>query len=175
MIWLIRTMEPETGNAWMPWPLLQTLDPKLLHLAHCPGDLLEKAELPENQMKLPGTLIGEQARVHMFEEGLRESNSPEELGSLLRQSHGSSSEFFENSVPELDHLVDLLNEDDEVLGARLTGGGFEPPWPGQAKVSAREKARSIASAYERKWQVLPTFHTFSASRGAHCKDPLDKG
>ena len=155
---------------------LQTLDPKLLHLAHCPGDLLEKAELPENQMKRARHVIGEQARVRMFEEGLRESNSPEELGSLLRQSHGSSSELFENSVPELDHLVDLLNEDDEVLGARLTGGGFGGAalaWTSQG--FSEEKARSIASAYERKWQVLPTFHTFSASRGAHCKDPLDKG
>ena len=78
MIWLIRTMEPETGNAWM-LAALQTLDPKLLHLAHCPGDLLEKAELPENQMKRARHVIGER-QVHMFEEGL-ESNSPEELGS----------------------------------------------------------------------------------------------
>ena len=52
---------------------LQTLDPKLLHLAHCPGDLLEKAELPENQMKRARHVIGEQARVEQCSKRASES------------------------------------------------------------------------------------------------------
>ena len=155
---------------------LQTLDPRLKHLAHCPSKLLEKANLEEDILKRTRHVIGEQARVEQFEAGLRESKSPEMLGSLLRESHRSSSELFENSVPELDHLVHLLNEDSEVFGARLTGGGFGGAalaWTSQ--FFNEERAESIAQDYCTKWDIEPKFHTFSPSRGAHSRNPLDKG
>ena len=155
---------------------LQTLDPQLKHLAHCPSELLERANLEEDILKRTRHVIGEQARVEQFEAGLRESKSPEKLGSLLQESHRSSSELFENSVPELDHLVHLLNEDSEVFGARLTGGGFGGAalaWTSQS--FNEERAKSIAQAYCTKWDIEPRFHTFSPSRGAHSRDPLDKG
>ena len=155
---------------------LQTLDPRLKHLAHCPSKLLEKANLEEDILKRTRHVIGEQARVEQFEAGLRESKSPEMLGSLLRESHRSSSELFENSVPELDHLVHLLNEDSEVFGARLTGGGFGGAalaWTSQ--FFNEQRAESIAQDYFTKWDIEPKFHTFSPSRGAHSRNPLDKG
>jgi len=46
------------------------------------------------------------------------------LGRLLYASHRSSRTWFENSSPELDFLVDGLEEEKGVYGARLTGGGF---------------------------------------------------
>jgi galactokinase len=46
------------------------------------------------------------------------------VGRLLRASHQSSRELFENSCPELDFLVDHLVKLPGVYGARLTGGGF---------------------------------------------------
>lgn len=45
-------------------------------------------------------------------------------GELLTASHRSSQQWFENSTPELDFLVDQLVASPSVLGARLTGGGF---------------------------------------------------
>lgn len=45
-------------------------------------------------------------------------------GQLLYASHESSRDLFENSIPELDALVELLRGRDHVIGARLTGGGF---------------------------------------------------
>jgi len=46
------------------------------------------------------------------------------VGRLLLASHRSSRTWFENSVPELDFLVDCLEAEKGVYGARLTGGGF---------------------------------------------------
>jgi galactokinase len=46
------------------------------------------------------------------------------LGKLLFASHRSSRTWFENSSPELDFLVDGLESEKGVYGARLTGGGF---------------------------------------------------
>jgi galactokinase len=46
------------------------------------------------------------------------------VGKLLLASHRSSRTWFENSSPELDFLVDSLESEPGVYGARLTGGGF---------------------------------------------------
>jgi galactokinase len=45
-------------------------------------------------------------------------------GKLLTASHRSSQHLFENSTPSLDRLVDALEKQPAVYGARLTGGGF---------------------------------------------------
>jgi galactokinase len=46
------------------------------------------------------------------------------VGKLLLASHRSSRTWFENSCAELDFLVDSLETEAGVYGARLTGGGF---------------------------------------------------
>ena len=46
------------------------------------------------------------------------------VGKLLLASHRSSRTWFENSIPELDFLVDCLESEKGVYGARLTGGGL---------------------------------------------------
>jgi galactokinase len=46
------------------------------------------------------------------------------LGPLMRTSHASMRDDFEDSTPEIDLLVELGCREPGVLGARLTGGGF---------------------------------------------------
>lgn len=46
------------------------------------------------------------------------------FGELLRESHRSSVEYFENSCRELDRAVAAFERQPGVWGARLTGGGF---------------------------------------------------
>ncbi|HET9646416.1 MAG TPA: galactokinase [Burkholderiaceae bacterium] len=46
------------------------------------------------------------------------------FGRLMNASHDSLRDDYEVSVPELDRLVDLLQADKDVYGARLTGAGF---------------------------------------------------
>ncbi|MBU6454718.1 MAG: galactokinase [Cyanobacteria bacterium REEB67] len=47
-----------------------------------------------------------------------------EFGQLLNASHCSLRDDFEVSCPEIDQLVELSQQHDGVLGARITGGGF---------------------------------------------------
>jgi len=65
------------------------------------------------------------------------------FGALLRESHRSSAEYFENSCRELDLAVAAFERQSGVWGARLTGGGFG----GSALAIADEsRAEAIARA-----------------------------
>jgi galactokinase len=46
------------------------------------------------------------------------------FGLIMNESHASMRDDFQMSVPEIDHLVSLLQGHPDVYGARLTGGGF---------------------------------------------------
>ena len=68
-------------------------------------------------------VIDEIARVNLAVAALRAGDLAG-VGKLLLASHRSSHTWFENSTPELDFLVDQLEDEAGVYGARLTGGGF---------------------------------------------------
>jgi len=68
-------------------------------------------------------VIHEHRRVGLCEAALA-AGDRDEVGRLLFESHRSSSKYFENSIKQLDMLVDLLAAEEGVIGARLTGGGF---------------------------------------------------
>lgn len=68
-------------------------------------------------------VVGENQRVTEGSRLLR-AGQAEQFGELLYASHASSREFFWNSCPELDVLVELARSHPDCLGARLTGGGF---------------------------------------------------
>lgn len=67
--------------------------------------------------------IGENARVLKGRELLAQHQLAE-FGKLMFDSHESSRVFFENSCEELDTIVAAARDIPEVLGARLSGGGF---------------------------------------------------
>jgi galactokinase len=90
---------------------------------------LPDAELPR-AMALPEPLgrrvrhvLTENARVLATVRALREGDL-KALGPLLYASHASQRDDYEVSVPQIDLLVELAREEPDVLGARLTGGGF---------------------------------------------------
>lgn len=68
-------------------------------------------------------VVGEIQRVVFAERALEEDDLVQ-FGQYMFQSHESSRDFFRNSCPELDLLVDLARAHPGCLGARLTGGGF---------------------------------------------------
>jgi galactokinase len=66
---------------------------------------------------------------HVFTENRRvlqavECRDPKAFGELMNASHASLRDDYEVSTPELDLLVDLLQREPGVFGARLTGAGF---------------------------------------------------
>jgi len=52
------------------------------------------------------------------------NTSAREFGQLMNASHASLRDDFDVSVPSLNLLVDCLQQDERVFGARLTGAGF---------------------------------------------------
>ena len=111
-------------------------------------------------------IVGENARVREVEMALV-NNDLKAVGACLNQSHESSRINFENSIEELDTLVELLKLQPSVYGARLTGGGF-----GGAVMALTDnnfgqaQADLIAATFEAKYGLEPSiFHT-RAGNGA---------
>jgi galactokinase len=106
-----------------------------------------KKSLDTDIAKRAEHIVYEIDRVNRVRSLLAEGKSAE-AGKLLFESHASSRDLFENSVEELDYLVRILESMPDVLGARLTGGGFG----GAAMALAGEAftetyAESVAAAY----------------------------
>lgn len=81
---------------------------------------------PEASRALPSPLSG---RVrHVVTENARVlaalTAAAAEFGTLMNASHASQRDDYEVSVPAVDQLVDELQREPGVFGARLTGGGF---------------------------------------------------
>jgi galactokinase len=71
-------------------------------------------------------VVGENARVFRARVALAAGDAAE-FGALMNASHESSRLNFENSSPELDHLVGLARKIPGVLGSRLTEAALEGP------------------------------------------------
>ncbi len=115
-------------------------------------------------------VIGEIERVKKGAERLQEGDLVG-FGKLMYESHQSSIDNFENSCPELDLVVEACRKIPEVLGARLSGGGFG----GSVVILARpEHADLIASAlmpvYEDAFGHPCEVRPVRASIGAHLLD-----
>ena len=53
-----------------------------------------------------------------------QSNELHAFGKKMLETHKGLSELYEVSCPELDALVDMVKNNEDVLGARMMGGGF---------------------------------------------------
>ncbi len=84
---------------------------------------LQAKSLPEIQMKRARHVVTENARVWQAVECLKIKDM-KSLGKLFALSHASMRDDYEVSIPEIDLLVDLCQQETNVFGARLTGGGF---------------------------------------------------
>jgi len=109
-----------------------------------------KARLSERQYQCAYHIVGEIQRVVFGERALRDANFAQ-FGHYMFQSHESSRDFFKNSCPELDLLVELARTHRACLGARLTGGGFGGATINLvSRLEAEDFMKSVAERYERK-------------------------
>jgi galactokinase len=137
-------------------------------LADVTWEALEKASpsLDGKIAKRAEHIVGEISRVEAVKR-LLEEGELEEAGKLLFQSHASSRDLFENSIPELDYLVEILRSMPGVLGARLTGGGFGGAVMALAKQEfTKIYAESVASAYRGRFGEEPETLECHAADGA---------
>jgi galactokinase len=103
------------------------------------------ADLPEPLRRRARHVITENNRVLEAIQGVSASR----FGELMNASHASLRDDYEVSVAGLDHLVDLLQQQSDVFGARLTGAGF-----GGACVALVAAGKTAAIAQE----VLEQYH-----------------
>jgi galactokinase len=106
--------------------------------------------LPEPLGRRVRHVLTENARVLATVQALR-SGDLAALGPLLYASHASQRDDYEVSVPEIDLLVDLARSEPDVLGARLTGGGFGGSVVMLARTgSGAAAAARIAASYDKR-------------------------
>jgi galactokinase len=112
--------------------------------------------LPEPLGRRARHVIHDSARVRATVDAMRAGDLGT-MGELFRASHASMRDDYEVSTPEIDTLVALADGEPDILGARLTGGGFGGS---VVMVARREKgldaAARIAAAYAQKTGRTPT-------------------
>jgi galactokinase len=102
--------------------------------------------LPETTLRRARHVVNENSRTERAAEALRQGDLAL-VGRLMADSHNSLRDDYAVSCPELDLMVDLASSDPDVIGARMTGGGF-----GGCTVSLVERAgaeRFVASMQQR--------------------------
>lgn len=117
-----------------------------------------------------------QRALHVTEENRRvaqsisalEAGDLPALGKLLAASHESSRTLFENSVPELDFLVEQVLAQPGVFGARLTGGGFGGAVMAltDERFATQQGAAIVERAFADKFSIYPTIFHCRAGSGA---------
>jgi galactokinase len=139
-------------------PLLVDATPAMLAAA--------ETSLPRPAYKRARHVIDEIARVELAVAALAAGDLAA-VGKLLLASHRSSRTWFENSCPELDFLVDSLESEKGVYGARLTGGGFGGAVMALTSDAFGEKGvRRIAEAFLARFGARPDVLHARADDGA---------
>ena len=82
-----------------------------------------KDHLPEILRKRAGYVIAEDERVFQVVAALEKGNI-EAVGAILWRGHEGLRDEYQVSCVELDTLVDIAHSVEDVLGARMLGGGF---------------------------------------------------
>ena len=123
-----------------------------------PADLPRIDSLPEPLNRRARHVVTEDARVLEAVDALR-ADDLQKFGALLKASHASLRDDFQVSLAEIDWLVDTANNDPDVLGARLTGGGFGGAIlmlckPGAPPDTAQRVVTRYQQRYGKKAEVL---------------------
>lgn len=89
------------------------------------------------------------------------------LGNYLYQTHDGLQHRFEISCDELDFLVDFTREKEEILGARMMGGGFGGCTLNLIKSSYREQfGKEVSEAYLKEFDTKPNIYFVRTARGS---------
>jgi len=96
------------------------------------------------------------------------ANDIEKLGELIYRSHDGLQHQYKVSCEELDFLVDLAKSSDEVIGARMMGGGF-----GGCTINIVKKGKvnafieKVVSLYKEKFNKECSPYSVNISDGTH--------
>jgi galactokinase len=110
-------------------------------------DLARAAALPEPLGRRVRHVVTENARVLAAVAALEHGDTAA-LGAQFAASHASMRDDYQVSIAAIDRLVELAVADPDIVGARLTGGGFGGSIVAFARAGAGARAaRRVAEAY----------------------------
>jgi len=121
------------------------------------ADLAQIEQLPEILRRRVHHVVTENNRVLQALSGINGS----EFGVLMNASHQSLRDDYEVSIPQLDYLVQLLQDQPAVYGARLTGAGFGGACVALCRIGeAKNVGRKVLNQYNQVQQkgsvLVPT-------------------
>ncbi len=126
----------------------------------------QRAALPEVVARRAQHVLEENARTLAAAEALRQADL-RALGALLNASHASLSQLYEVSIPELDLLAELAQQQRGVYGARMMGGGFGGAVIALVDDSAVSAViEAVGAAYSARTGRLCTPYTAKAGDGS---------
>lgn len=122
--------------------------------------------LPEVIRRRCRHVITENERTLLAANALKK-NDLEEMGRLMYQSHESLRDDYEVSCAELDTMVEIAANCKDVLGARMTGGGFGGCTVNLVKRDALDDfCSTINEKYKAATNIIPAIYITEAADGA---------
>lgn len=135
---------------------------------------LSSVQLRQHQSELPEVVY--RRCLYVTEENERvlaacdslEAGDLRQFGRYMYGSHEGLSSQYEVSCPELDFLVDQVREREEVMGARMMGGGFGGCTINIVRGDGLEAfCRHIKAAYQKAFGKTPEIYITSIEQGTH--------
>ncbi|MBN1378544.1 MAG: galactokinase [Gammaproteobacteria bacterium] len=137
-------------------------------LRHATMDLLysHKDSMNEITFRRARHIISENERVIQISKAITDSNI-NKLYRLMFESHASMKNDFENSIPEIDAIVDYCHEAlDKDVGACMTGGGFGGPVVALCPQKlANSLVKTVTRKYFENFNINATTHVFRPAGG----------
>ena len=108
-------------------------------------DIATVEALPEPMRRRARHVVSDDRRVTEAVQGI----DGERFGELMNECHYSLRDDYEVSIPALDALAQFLRDQEGVLGARMTGGGFGGACVALCRTQfAEQAARAALAAYD---------------------------
>jgi len=145
--------------------------PEVKSLRNATIEMIEEAkgEMSDKVYDRSTYVVAENNRVLAAIEALK-GNDLKKLGELLYETHDGLSRLYEVSCPELDFLVEFSKGNDQVLGARLMGGGFGGCTINIVHEDAVDAyVKEASEAYEKKFNIKLTSFEALPSQGTSIK------
>lgn len=121
--------------------------------------------LPELIRRRCRHVITENERTLRAAEALKASDF-ETIGALMAESHRSLRDDYEVSCVELDLMFEIAQSLDQVIGARMTGGGFGGCTINFVRRDGIEAfCKAILLGYQRETGITPTYYVVRAADG----------
>ena len=157
-----RRKECEQGVAW-----IKEHESMVSSLRDVSISMLDKYVLPKGEVvyKRCRFIVEEIGRLQMGCEDLQRGDI-QSLGKKMFATHEGLSNQYEVSCKELDLLIGLVNENENVIGARMMGGGFGGCTINLVKEEAIESLiAKVQPAYESAMNLPLTYYIASIENG----------